>query len=56
MNGCNDSEIETTSYPECRMYRGCPAGKNVGLCTIGSLGHWVWSENSIVSWTFFQKQ
>lgn len=56
VNGCNDSEVETSGYPECRMYRGCPAGKNVGFCTIKTLGHWVWSESAIASWTFFQRQ
>lgn len=56
VNGCQESEMETTGYPECRMYRGCPAGKNVGFCTIGPLGHWVWSESALVSWTFFQRQ
>jgi polyhydroxybutyrate depolymerase len=56
VNGCNDSEMETSGYPECKMYRGCPAGKNVGFCTIGPLGHWVWSESAIASWTFFQRQ
>lgn len=56
VNGCNDSEMETTGYPECKMYRGCPAGKNVGFCTIGALGHWVWSESAMASWTFFQRQ
>jgi polyhydroxybutyrate depolymerase len=56
VNGCNDSEMETTGFPECKMYRGCPAGKNVGFCTIGPLGHWVWSESAIASWTFFQRQ
>lgn len=56
VNGCNDAEMETTGYSECRMYRGCPSGKNVGFCSIPPLGHWVWSEAATVSWTFFQRQ
>ncbi|MFO0740540.1 MAG: hypothetical protein U0270_31875 [Labilithrix sp.] len=56
VNGCNESEMETTGYPECRMYRGCPPGKNVGFCTIGTLGHWMWTDSAIASWTFFQRQ
>lgn len=56
VNGCSDTEMETTAYKECTMYRGCPAGKNVGFCSIDALDHWVWSESASVSWTFFQRQ
>lgn len=56
VNGCNESEMETTGYPECRVYRGCPAGKQVGFCTIASLGHWVWTESAAATWAFFQRQ
>jgi len=56
VNGCSDSEIETTAYPECRVYRGCPPGKAVAYCTIGPLGHWVWDQSAAVTWAFFKRQ
>jgi polyhydroxybutyrate depolymerase len=56
VNGCNTGEMETTGYPECRVYRGCPAGKAVGFCSVPPLGHWVWSESAGASWTFFERQ
>lgn len=56
VNGCKTDELETTGYPECRVYRGCPAGQAVGFCAIPPLGHWVWSEAARASWTFFQRQ
>lgn len=56
VNGCSESEMETTGYAECRAYRGCPAGKAVVFCEIPSLGHWVWDEAAVASWTFFQRQ
>jgi poly(3-hydroxybutyrate) depolymerase len=55
VNGCTTDRIETTGYPECRVYQGCPAGKPVGLCTIPSLGHWVWTASAEASWTFFER-
>ena len=56
VNGCNDAAMETTGYPECRAYKACKPGKAVGFCTIPGLGHWVWSESAVASWTFFQRQ
>lgn len=56
VNGCQTDVMETTGYDECRLYRGCPAGKAVGLCTIGPLGHWVWERSAEASWTFFNRQ
>ncbi len=56
VNGCSTDEMETTGYPECRVYRGCPAGKAVGFCSIPTLGHWVWEEAAQASWTFFTRQ
>jgi polyhydroxybutyrate depolymerase len=56
VNGCNEKEMESTGYEECRAYRGCPAGKAVGFCSIPSLAHWVWSESAGALWTFFQRQ
>jgi polyhydroxybutyrate depolymerase len=56
VNGCKTDEMETTGYAECRVYRGCPAGKAVGFCSIPPLGHWVWSEAADASWTFFERQ
>jgi hypothetical protein len=38
------------------VYRGCPAGKAVGLCTVPKLGHWVWDHAAEASWTFFRTQ
>lgn len=55
VNGCNTEEMETTGYGECHVYRGCPAGKAVGFCSIPPLGHWVWSEAAEASWTFFER-
>jgi polyhydroxybutyrate depolymerase len=54
VNGCQTDEMEPTGYDECRVYRGCPRDKVVGFCSIPSLGHWVWSEAAVASWTFFQ--
>ena len=48
--------METTGYPQCRAYRGCPAGKGVAFCSLPSLGHWVWDSAAEASWTFFQTQ
>jgi len=56
VNGCKADEMETTGYPECRVYRGCPAGKAVGFCSIPPLGHWVWDHAAEASWTFFERQ
>lgn len=56
VNGCKTDEMETTGYPECRTYRGCPGGKAVGFCSVPSLGHWIWSEAAEASWTFFERQ
>lgn len=56
VNGCTTDEMETTGYPECRLYRGCPPGKAVGYCSIPTLGHWVWEEAAQASWTFFMRQ
>jgi len=55
VNGCKTDEMETTGYAECRVYRGCPAGKAVGFCSIPPLGHWVWAEAAEASWTFFER-
>jgi polyhydroxybutyrate depolymerase len=54
VNGCSTDQTETTGYPECHAYRGCPAGKAVALCTIPHIGHWVWDDAAEASWTFFQ--
>lgn len=56
VNRCNTDEWEPTGYPECRAYRGCPAGKAVAFCEISDLGHWVWDRAAEASWTFFQRQ
>ncbi len=56
VNGCQTDVMETTGYEECRVYRGCPAGKAVGFCVIAPLGHWVWDRSAEASWTFFQRQ
>jgi polyhydroxybutyrate depolymerase len=55
-NGCQTDAMETTFYPECRAYRGCPAGKGVAFCQIPGLGHWVWDRGAEASWTFFRTQ
>lgn len=56
VNGCKTDEMETSGYAECRVYRGCPAGKAVGFCSIPPLGHWVWDQAAEASWTFFERQ
>jgi polyhydroxybutyrate depolymerase len=56
VNGCRETEMETTGYAECQLYRGCPSGKAVGFCVVDTLGHWVWDEAANASWTFFQRQ
>ncbi len=56
VNGCKTDEMETSGYAECRVYRGCPAGKAVGFCSVPPLGHWVWDQAAEASWTFFERQ
>jgi polyhydroxybutyrate depolymerase len=56
VNGCAVEAMETTGYPECRAYRGCPAGKAVVFCDVPELGHWVWDRAAEASWTFFLRQ
>jgi len=56
IDGCTMTEMETTSYPECRAYRGCKAGKDVAFCKVPGLGHWVWDRAPEVSWGFFQRE
>lgn len=56
VNGCKEDEMEPTGYDECRAYRGCAAGKAVGFCRIGPLGHWVWDRSAEASWVFFNLQ
>lgn len=56
VNGCATSEMDTTGYDECTVYRGCPAGKAVGWCAVPGLGHWVWDRAAEASWTFFRTQ
>jgi polyhydroxybutyrate depolymerase len=54
VNGCSTTDAETTGYPECYAYQGCPPGKAVAYCEIPGLGHWVWDKGAAASWTFFQ--
>lgn len=56
VNGCKTDEMEPTGYDECRAYRGCPQGKAVAFCSVPGLGHWVWDEAAVASWTFFNRQ
>jgi len=56
VNGCKTDEMETTGYPECHVYRGCPSGKAVGFCPIKGLGHWVWDQAAVATWSFFLTQ
>jgi len=53
VNGCSTTEMETTGYPECHAYRGCPKDKPVVFCKVEGLGHWVWDSAAEASWTFF---
>jgi polyhydroxybutyrate depolymerase len=53
VNGCRETEVEPTSYDECKAYRGCSPGKPVALCDVPSLGHWVWDRAAEATWTFF---
>lgn len=54
INGCNESQLETTGYAECRAYKTCKPEKAVGYCVIPGLNHWVWDQSAVASWTFFQ--
>lgn len=56
VNGCKTDEMETTGYHECHVYRGCPSGKAVGFCPIPGLGHWVWDQAAVATWSFFLTQ
>ncbi len=56
VNGCSTGSMETTGYTQCHVYRGCPAGKAVGFCSIPGLGHWVWDQAAVATWTFFKTQ
>lgn len=56
VNGCDTETVETTGYPQCHAYRGCPAGKAVGFCSIPALGHWLWEDAAQTSWSFFERQ
>jgi polyhydroxybutyrate depolymerase len=54
VNSCSMHEVETTDYPECVSYLGCPPGHEVAFCEIPKLGHWVWSQHAEAAWTFFR--
>jgi poly(3-hydroxybutyrate) depolymerase len=54
VNGCSDTEMETTAYPECNAYRNCSSKKQAVFCKIGPLDHWIWGQAQVVTWTFFQ--
>ena len=56
VNGCNTDEMETTRYPECHAFRGCPRGLDVAHCEIRGLGHWVWDRSPEITWAFFMAQ
>lgn len=56
VNGCKTDEMETTGYPECHAFRGCPDAKAVAFCSIPTLGHWVWDQAADASWTFFLRR
>ncbi len=53
VNGCDLITQETTAYPECVTYAGCPKKSPVAYCEIPELGHWVWSESAEASFAFF---
>lgn len=53
VNGCSTTEMETTGYPECHAYRGCPQKAPSVFCKVDGLGHWVWDRAAEASWTFF---
>jgi len=54
VNGCDEGEMETTGYSECRAYRRCNPGKPVAFCDLTGVGHWVWDRAPEASWTFFR--
>lgn len=56
VNGCNESAVETTDYPECTAYTGCKPKKGVVFCKVPGLNHWVWNKAALASWTFFKTQ
>lgn len=57
--GCSAEEMETTGYPECNAYRGCPAGMPVVFCEVPSGQHYplkaVWDRLAETTWTFFER-
>jgi polyhydroxybutyrate depolymerase len=55
VNGCDLVKQETTVYPECVSYAGCPAKFPVAYCEIPGLGHWVWDHSAEASFAFFEK-
>lgn len=55
VNGCDLVKQETTAYPECVSYAGCPAKSPVAYCEIPGLGHWVWKESAEASFAFFSR-
>ncbi|MBX3233968.1 MAG: hypothetical protein KIT84_34340 [Labilithrix sp.] len=55
VNGCNETEVETTGYAECTAYKSCKAGAPVAWCPIHNLTHWVWDEAAAASWSFFRR-
>ena len=53
VNGCDLVKQETTAYPECVTYAGCPKTSPVAYCEIPELGHWVWAQSAEASFAFF---
>jgi polyhydroxybutyrate depolymerase len=53
VNGCEDLQGETTGYPECYAFKGCPRSTPVAYCQVEGLNHWVWERAAEVTWTFF---
>jgi polyhydroxybutyrate depolymerase len=53
VNGCDLVKQETTAYPECVTYAGCPKKSPVAYCEVPGLGHWVWNQSAEASFAFF---
>jgi polyhydroxybutyrate depolymerase len=53
VNGCDPEHGESTGYPECYAFRGCPSKSPVAYCEVPGVQHWVWEKAQEASWTFF---
>lgn len=51
VNGCGAGWADAAPSP-CQTRNGCPADKAVYYCAIPGMGHEIWSNAAVASWTF----